>query len=353
MLTSNDKYHELCVGVFYWTEDHGITRLTSNTLRELGCRVVDFYINENLPNDLDIVFVLGPFGSMVPIIKQLIARTSTKHPFLIFQHTEPFPNPALSEWIRYPVALLRSKLERRTFRRVDNARWVKIPHLEWMTSKAFRYRYYGDLYWIKQSGIPYLLSVDSPLAVEFLRARGFNTIYANGFWFPNQPQWGADLGLKRDIPVLWIGKYGSGRRKRLLHRIRSELLDRNVDILCIDGVEKPYIFGEERTELLNRTKVVLNLLRQNWDNNSMRLFLAALNRALIISETMLPHNPAFVEGKHMIEAPINQLTETIVYYLSHDSERQQITDEAYKLVTEKITTQNTLGWILDIAIDRV
>jgi hypothetical protein len=216
-----------------------------------------------------------------------------------------------------------------------------------MIGKAIRLRYYGDLHWIKRSGIHYLVSVESPWTANFLGAEGLNAIATDGFWFPNQLDWGADLSLARDIPVLWMGKYGSNRRRALLRRIRAELHYRGVDLLSVDGVEHPYVDGKERTALLNRTKVVLNLLRRKWDNNLGRFYLAALNRAIFISEPMFPHSLVIVPGKHFIEAPVARLPEAIRYYVTHDAERQRITDAAYELVTKEITIKRTLGKILD------
>ena len=92
---------------------------------------------------------------------------------------------------------------------------------------------------------------------------------------------------------------------------------------------------------------MLNLLRQKWDNNLGRFYLAALNRAIFISEPMYPHSQIIVSGRHFIEAPVAQLPDVIMYYVTHDPERQRITDQAYELVTKEITIKGTLGRILD------
>jgi hypothetical protein len=160
------------------------------------------------------------------------------------------------------------------------------------------------------------------------------------------PDWGGDLGLERDIPILWIGKIATSRRHRLLKRIRAELKERGLEILVVDGIENSYVFGEKRTILLNRTKIVLNLLREKWDDNSMRYFLAAPNRALIITEPTLPHTP-FLAGMHLVEAPIDQIADSICYYLSHEEERRRIVDQAHQLVTTDLTLRKAVGQILD------
>jgi hypothetical protein len=133
---------------------------------------------------------------------------------------------------------------------------------------------------------------------------------------------------------LWLGKTGSTRRARLLKQIRSELKERGVDMMVIDGVENPYVFGEQRTVLLNRTKIMLNVLREKWDDNSMRFILAAPCRTLIVTEPTLRHSP-FLPGVHLVEAPLPQLADMICHYLTHEEERLQITDRAYQLVTQE------------------
>ena len=121
-------------------------------------------------------------------------------------------------------------------------------------------------------------------------------------------------------------------------------------MVVVDGIEHPYVFGEERTKLLNRTQVVLNLLRTKWDENAMRYYLAGLNRALIVTEPTLPHHPYFIPGVHLVEAPIGSMVDTICYYLSHEKERQQITESAFQLVTDRLTVENMLQQVLQAAV---
>jgi hypothetical protein len=63
---------------------------------------------------------------------------------------------------------------------------------------------------------------------------------------------------------------------------------------------------EERRILLNRTKIALNISRQPWEDSSLRYFVVAPNRAMIVTEPTLPHTP-FTPGVHLVEAPIEQI----------------------------------------------
>jgi hypothetical protein len=332
----------LRVGVVYWQENDGIASEVSRSLEKLGIETIDFLHDARLPSGLDVVIARGPFDSLVPLANQLLACPGSQRPSFVLWMTEQFPNPNLPEWVRYWGGRLRSRAERLAFRQEAPGEWRVNPRWRWLTTKAHRFRYYGDLYWLQRQGILSVLPVGSPVKIEFLRARGFDPFVIPGIF---QYEWGADLKLERDIPVLWLGKIATARRRRLLQQVRTELRERGVEILMIDGVENPYIFGEERTILLNRTKIVLNLLRESWDSNSMRYALAAPNRALIVTEPTLPHTP-FMPGEHLVEVPIEKMADTICHYLSHEEDRGRIVEQAYQLIT-KVSKEDVVAKILE------
>lgn len=338
--------HPQRVGVVHWHIDQkgdSITSLLSSTFRDLGCETVDFLHSARLPRGLDAVFVCGPFGSLVPLANQLLAYPPYRRPTFILWLTEQLPNPAIPEWVQYLGGIIRSRVERLAFHQESHGIWQINPRWRWLTVKACRFRYYGDLYWLKRQGMLSVLVTGSRLTADYLSSTGFDPIVTT---IGAHPTWEADLSLERNIPVLWLGKIGTNRRRRLLTRIRAELRERDVEVMMIDGVEHPYVFGEERTVLLNRTKIVLNVLREKWDNNALRYFIAAPNRALIVTEPTLPHTP-FLPGVHLVESPIDLMADTICYYLSHNEKRQQIVDQAYQLVTTQLTMKNAASQILE------
>ncbi len=318
----------LRVGVAHWPNNSAIVTGISQALAYLGCEVVNFRHEAPLPPSLDAVFVCGPFGSMTPLANQLVALPDSRRPVLVYIMTEQLPNPDLPEWLRSGGGLLRSHIERAAYRQTTSGEWTVRPWLKRPAGVMQRYRYYGDLIWMQREGILSVLALSSIWTTDFLRERGFDPLL-----LPPSILQGEDLKLERDIPVLWLGKAGSTRRMRLLKRIRAELRTRGVELMMVDGVKNPYVFGKERTALLNRTKIVLNILRQKWDDNSMRYILAAPCRALIVTEPTLPHS-SFQPGEHLVETPLEQMADTICHYLTHEEERQRITDRAYQLVTE-------------------
>jgi hypothetical protein len=50
----------------------------------------------------------------------------------------------------------------------------------------------------------------------------------------------------------------------------------------VDNEERPFVFREERTALLNRTKIALNLTRTWYDDNLVRFGIVAPNQALVV-----------------------------------------------------------------------
>lgn len=325
-----------------WEQPNEMGTLISDVLSDLGCEVCNILYQAKLPQDLNVVLVYGPFDSLVPLANQLLACPLPRRPLFVLWMTEQLPNPALPEWVRYPVGIIRSQIERLAFRERGRGEWQLDPRLRWLTTKVHRFRYYGDLYWLQRQGILSVLVTGSQVTGDYLRARGFDPLVTS---MGSHPSWGADLGLERDIPVLWIGKPGTSRRQRLLNHIQAELRERGVEMMRVDGIEHPYVFGEERTILLNRTQIVLNLLREKWDNNALRYYLAAPNRALIVTEPTLPHTP-FLPGVHLVEAPPEKIADTICYYLTHEEERRRIADQAHQLITTNLTMRAALRQVL-------
>lgn len=331
----------LCVGVAYWQIDEFAHSIATH-LEALGCHV-ELFEHMRMPSKLDVVFAYGPFGSLVPLANQLRAYTEVTRPSFVFFMTEQLPNPELPELLRRTLSYGRSRAERFAYSQNDAGVWQ--PHLrwQWLTGKGLRYRYYGDLRWLQRERILSLLALQSVYTAGFLRRQGIDPFI---FTLGADPKWGADLELERDIPVLWLGKHGSNRRKNLLYSIRDVLQSRGVNMMVVDGIANPYVFDEKRTILLNRTQIVLNLSRQKWDLNSIRFYLAASNRAMMLSEPILAHIPEIESGKHYVETPLNQMADTICYYLAHPEERSQIADQAFDLVSTKLTMDNGLRQLL-------
>jgi hypothetical protein len=146
-----------------------------------------------------------------------------------------------------------------------------------------------------------------------------------------------------------MGKRATRRRSQLLDQLRHELRAYGVNVYVADNEENPFIFGETRINFLNRAKITLNLTRTWYDDNFSRFAYAAPNRSLLVSEPLLPHCPEFKPGLHYVAAPIDQLAQTIVYYLTHTEARQAIAENAFELVINQLAFQQTFARLLEAA----
>lgn len=341
--------HPLTIGVSIPTHDRNVQMAQGvvRSVTSLGHSAIPFPDDDVLPTGLDLVITIGPLSSLVPLANQLIACPPSQRPRWALIHTEPLPDPDLPEWFRRGFGALRSRAERAIYYQVSPGLWRPSPSLRRLLSRAHRYRYYGDLFWLRERGVLTVLALWSRVIADLLRAQGFDPIVLTGGYHLS---WGRDLGLERDIPVLWLGKPVSGRRVQLLSRLRQELDARGVPMMVVDGVEHPFVVGEERTVLLNRTRIMVNIVRQKYDDNSMRYPLAAHNRVLLVSEPTLRHT-FFEPGVHLVETPISQMADTICYYLQHDDERKRIVDNAYEFVAANARPGQAIAQVIARALD--
>jgi spore maturation protein CgeB len=109
-------------------------------------------------------------------------------------------------------------------------------------------------------------------------------------------------------------------------------------------------YGEERTLLLNRSKIIINLQKYPWEFPVIRLLMAMGCKTLVVSERAKDPGP-FVHGRHVIVRDAPDLGEALVRYLEQDEERSRIVDEAHSFVTEHFTLASLLSDAL-ISISR-
>lgn len=148
------------------------------------------------------------------------------------------------------------------------------------------------------------------------------------------PSYGRDLGHgERDLDVLFIGRVNS-RRKSLLPALKAALEARGCSVRIEDDCR-----GEERTKLLNRTRIVINIHKFPWDFPGMRLLMAGLCGALIVSEPAPDMRP-FSPGMDFAPTPLDRMVETVLHYLDHEDERLHMVANARKLMTGLLAPEN-------------
>jgi hypothetical protein len=316
----------------------------ADELVALGHRPVVFNSNRPVPWRVDVLVTFHPYGKLLPIANQLAQRPLRERPFWIHWNTEGLPDLRIPWRAVVAVGAVRSWLERRLDAQSRLAQHLKrkrpFSHLE---TRILRFRYVGDYHYLHRNGLLGLLADSSEIYARLHRRSGIPTVAAP--WGAST-RWFKDLGLERDIDVLWMGYRATKRRSRYLDQVRQELARRGVQMYVADNVEKPFIFEDERTQFLNRAKITLNLMRAWHDDNISRLTMAIPNRSLVVSEPLLPHCPAYVPGSHYVSAPVAALADEIVYYLRHEEERSQIVEKAYQLATEVMPFRRSVERIM-------
>lgn len=333
------------VGVVEWSDGDGIAAMICDELSNLGHNHRLIHPQTDNFDDIDVVFSFGPYGEFLLIPSKLQEIPIQKRPIFVHWNTEGLPSLRLPWTVTRNVGALRSFLGR-----AKHSKW-KMTHnlmnifpLNWINNHMFRFRYVGDYYYAHKRGWIDIFGDSSTIYGAIHNYNGLPTKFVP--WGAS-PRNYADLNLTRDIDVLWMGNRSTKRRSRLLDQIRAELKAHGVEMYVVDGIENPFIFDDERTEFLNRAKITLNLTRTWYDDNFSRFSFAAPNRSLIVSELVLPHCPPFEAGKHYVSAPIEQLSEKILYYLGNDVERKRIVDNAYHLITTELTFKQSVQTMMD------
>lgn len=324
-------------------DGNGIAEAIYVELENLGHQPFYFHLDGPVPREAEIFFLFGPFGKFLRIPQSFAGQKREERPVFVYWNTEGLPD------LRLPWPLVKfagqfrswlGRLEWSTHPLGQIAQRVLLSRLE---SRMIRFRYVGDYLYAQRRGWIDVFADISALYAGIYRRSGIPALVAP---FGSSHLWYEDLGLERDIDVLWMGKRATRRRSETLDRLRAELNRHGVDIYMVDGEEHPFVFDEERTEILNRAKITLNLLRTWYDENSLRICMAAPNGSMVVSEPMLPHVPQYQPGVHYAAAPLDRLAQTILYYLEHDVERERLAGNASRLLTETLTMRRSIETII-------
>jgi hypothetical protein len=158
------------------------------------------------------------------------------------------------------------------------------------------------------------------------------------------------LHLDRDIDVLWLGKRRTRKRSQQIDRVRRDLQLHGFNMVVVDGIENPFVFGEERTRLINRSRITLHINSNEYDNSfHMRFHVVAGNGSMVVSEILPPHYTEYLPGVHYASTELDNLSHTIRYYLENEEERAQIAGNAFQLVTAEMTMANSLTKMIELA----
>jgi hypothetical protein len=257
----------------------------------------------------DVMLIRGNVNWFPSVKRQLYETPRDKLPAIVVWHLEPLP-PSPGSGQAWP--------------------WLDHREIAKLLIRSPRatdpYTNYWVLRRLHRRGLPDWLFASSAERVEFLEAKG---IPAEHLPMGYLPVLGRDLGLQRDIGVLFLGA-ATLRRSILIARLRRL----GVNLTVRGGWHNPECWGDSRTRLINRTKVFLNLPRFAGQFALLRFVLGAANKALIVSEPLYNSAP-FVAGQHYVAATYREMPRVIRYYLEHEDERRRIAENGYHLTMEK------------------
>jgi hypothetical protein len=215
-----------------------------------------------------------------------------------------------------------------------------ISHSNLLARLGHRYRILSCAVWGQKAGIVDNLAVTSGFRKEQFKNLGVPSIHIPMGYGPTKSL-GELCSLERNIDVLFLGSLPgitARKREKALGKLETELRTRGIKLTIVSK----WVTSAQRTELLNQTKILLNLIRLPEDWNGHRLLLGAANGAMNISETMVDKEP-FVDGVHIASGSRDELPELISYYLKNDVERQRISKNAADLVTTSLTMKSGLS----------
>ena len=297
--------------------------MQSRALGELGCEVREVPDGDLDPRDGGVVWLAGNpnwYPRSLRLLRDLPGRA---RPPVVAWHSEPLPLPSTAPFPRQRLhAREVAKILLRDSRATD----------PYTNSRLLRR--------LARAGLPDLLVVHSLDHAEHLAEHG---LAAETAPIGYAPFFGRDLGLERDIDVLFLGTLEVPRRTRLLRRLRLA----GVDVTAVGSWKDPAFWGENRTRLLNRTKIFLNLSRFPGQSSGSRLVLGLANGALVLSEPMYRPAP-FVPGEHFVSAPLDELPALVERYLDDEAARRAVVDRGFSFMTREVTMERSVAKILTL-----
>lgn len=345
---------------------HETGHILSQVVRELGCDVQFMRDGDRSLLDYEMLILFGKCSAFERSAR-LLAAHSAQRPATLLWHVEPLLPEKIPEtaertcrllgkcdWGRWPRPLRKvmatipgSVLVRDTARRVLSTRlkrlcdWDNEPrhsqvHARQWFHAAQHYSWFQQ--WHSNRWCD-LVAVSTPARHEVLTRMGIRSAYAPiGY----HPLWGGDLGLKRDIDVLFLGRVRRTSRQVILSRLCSQLKQHDVELTVVDR----NCFGQDRTELLNRTRVILDIVQNSWEMPVMRLLTSMACGAMVVSNWTSDPHP--FRPEHLVRAGSHRLADAVLRYLRAEPDRRRIAEAAQQYVTSELLWHKTVRRLLHL-----
>lgn len=281
----------------------------------------------------DHLLMYGPMAPIGNLIGQL--KKTGGVPGIIFWYTEQMPDPRLpAGWM---LKLGRARFHSRSWYdeilvRFDQQHLAgRLPLPE-----AGRLRGLGEIDELNRLGFLSIVCAFSRTNSRILSRCGLPVVEIP---IGSHPYFGEQLGLERDIDVVFLGTTRDARRRKWISRFEQELGKSGIRFVIKDGSAlRGYSFDLERSLLLNRAKIMLNVMRQPWDDALHRFLLAAANGAMLLSEPLWPDSRGPLKpGVHFAECRLSEMAAAVRYYLDSPASRNDIVQGAVELIRSDLT----------------
>jgi hypothetical protein len=246
-------------------------------LRANSCQVDCFEASEAWDfTACDYLLMYGPMRPMGWVVARLV-NTRTVPP-IVFWLTEQLPNPSLNTRLIRAFGTARFESEARIDKLLRGTSG-QVPDLP-IDLRAGRFRIVGELLALQRISLLKLVCVFSKTNREILTRLGLPVAHIP---MGHHQSLGADLDLERDIDVVFLGSTRDNRRARIISSLEQSFAQNDIRLVIKDGsAQRGAVHGFERTVLLNRSKIMLNVMRQPWDDLVFRQLLAAPNRTMLL-----------------------------------------------------------------------
>jgi hypothetical protein len=276
----------------------------------------------------EVVWVYGDAAWFPKVLASISELEPSRRPSVVLWHSEPLPPPRASG-LRWPVPTVRElgKIVLRDLRASD-------VYTNWWAIRK-----------LAKAGLPDALVVTSRERQEFLTERGVQADFVPD---GSEPLDGEDLGLDRDIDVLLLGAYRLRSRRRAVARLRKA----GIRVQTKGDYFDPSLWGESRTRLINRTKIMLSVSRFPGTFATGRFLMSMACGALVVSDPLFDSAP-YEPGVHFVETTIEELPATVARYLEDEDARRRIAQAGHELVTKELTMERCFAKLLDVVATRL
>lgn len=150
-------------------------------------------------------------------------------------------------------------------------------------------------------------------------------------------------GGERPIDVLLLAHLVGLRRRRLLATVGARLAEHGIALERITAG----IYGEQRTEMLRRTRIVIDLHRLPGNSPGFRFIVATAGGAALVTEPLASSQP-LVAGEHYVEAPAQEMAEAVRALLADEPRRLRLVEAGQRLLATDLHMRQVLPRVLKL-----